>query len=57
VQRPQQRRTVAAEPAVEILLGMLEISEEDAEPDDPRGVGVGPHDAEVDVMEERHECG
>ena len=54
VERAQQRGAIAAEPPVEILLGVLEIAEEDAEPDDAGGIGVGPHHAEVDVMEERH---
>jgi hypothetical protein len=54
VQPAQQRRTIAAEPAIQIFLGVLEVAEEDAEPDDAGGIGVGPHHAQVDVMEERH---
>ena len=50
----EQRGAIAAEPPVEILLGVLEVAEEHAEPDDAGRIGVGPHDAEVDVMEERH---
>ena len=51
---PQQRGPIAAEPAIEILFGVLEVAEEDAEPDDAGRIGVGPHDAKVDVMEECH---
>ena len=54
VEAAQQRRAIAAEPAIEILFRMLEVAEEHAEPDDAGRIGVGPHHAEVDVMEQRH---
>src|SRR4051794_11935456 len=50
----QQRGAIASEVPVEILLGVLEVAAEDPEPDDPGRIGVGPHDAEMDVMKERH---
>ena len=57
VERAQQPGAIAAEPAVQILLRVLEVPEEDAEPDDARRIGVGPHDAKVHMMEERHARG
>src|SRR3954447_8283860 len=50
----QQRRAVPPKVPVEILLGVLEVAAEDPEPDDAGRIRVGPHDAEVDVMKERH---
>src|SRR5439155_4837565 len=54
VQPAQQRRSIAAEPPVQLLFGVLEVAEEDTEPHDARRIGVGPPHAEVDMMVEGH---
>ena len=53
-QRAQQPRAIAAEPAIQVFLRVLEVAKKHAEPDDARRIGVGPHHAQIDVMEERH---
>ena len=45
---------VAAKAQKQILLRVFEVAEEDAEPDDARRIGVGPHHAKGEAMEERH---
>src|SRR5258707_350858 len=48
----EESRAVAAEAEKQLLFRVLEVPEKDAEPDDAGRVGVGPHDAEIDVMKE-----
>src|SRR4029077_5088230 len=48
----EESRAVAAETEKQLLFRVLEVPEKDAEPDDAGRVGVGPHDAEIDVMKE-----
>ena len=52
---PQHRRPIAPQAAEQILFGVLRVPEEDAEPQDARRVGIRPHDARVQVVEERHD--
>src|SRR3954468_22493306 len=53
-QPPQQRRPIGAQVTIQIFFSVLEVAEEDAEPDDAGWIGVGPHHPLIDVMEERH---
>src|SRR5262249_49710107 len=54
VQLGEQARAIAAETPDQIFFGAFEVATKHAEPDDARRIGVGPHDAGGDVMEERH---
>jgi hypothetical protein len=54
LQRAQHLEAIPAEPQEQFLFSVLEVAEEHAEPDDARRIGVGPHDAHVDMMEECH---